>query len=119
MARFVVLACLALLVVAVPAFAARPPSFPEREAITAALPQSLRSIPTGCVWLDVTVANAGGYAKAAPIFLNATKAPCVKYASNGFFILKKQRSRWRIMYQGSDPPACKLHVPRDLSRCIP
>jgi hypothetical protein len=43
----------------------------------------------------------------------------VKYASNGFFILKKQRARWRIMYQGSDPPTCKLHVPRDLSRCTP
>jgi hypothetical protein len=43
----------------------------------------------------------------------------VKYASNGFFILKKHLARWRIMYRGSDPPACKLHVPRDLSRCIP
>lgn len=116
MARLAVLACLALLVVAVPAFAGRPPSFPERESVTAALPQSLRSIPTGCVWLDVTVANAGGYAKVAPVFLNATKAPCVKYASNGFFILKKQ-ARWRIIYEGSELPSCTLHVPRDLSRC--
>jgi hypothetical protein len=119
MARLIVVASLALLVGAVPAYAGRPPSFPEREAIAASLPQSLRSIPVGCVWLDVTVANAGGYAKVAPVFLNATKAPCVKYASNGFFILKKQQARWRIIYQGSDPPVCKQRVPRDLSRCIP
>jgi hypothetical protein len=118
MARLVVFAWLALLIVALPAYAGSPPSFPEREAVTAALPQGLRAIPAGCVWLDVTVANAGGYAKVMPVFLNATKAPCMKYASNGFFILKKQ-ARWRIIYSGSDPPGCKLHVPRDLSRCIP
>jgi hypothetical protein len=114
--RLVAFACVALFVVTLPAYAGRPPSFPQREAITAALPQSLRSIPAGCVWLDVTVANAGGYAKVTPIFLNATKAPCVKYASNGFFILRKQL-RWRIVYSGSELPPCKLHVPRDLSRC--
>jgi hypothetical protein len=117
MARLVVFACLALLVLALPAYAGRPPSLPEREAITAALPQGLRSSPVGCVWLDVTVANAGGFAKVTPVFLNATKAPCVKYASNGFFILKKQ-ARWRIIYSGSELPSCELHVPRDLSRCI-
>ena len=116
MVRPVVFACLALLVVALPAYAGRSPSLREREAMTAALPQSLRSIPAGCVWLNLTVANAGGYAKVAPVFLNGTKAPCLKYASNGFFILRKQ-TRWRVIYSGSDLPPCMLHGPRDLSRC--
>jgi hypothetical protein len=65
----------------------------------------------------VTVANAGGYAKVLPVFLNATKPPCLTYASNGFVILKK-RARWRIIYSGSDLPPCELRIPRDLSRCI-
>jgi hypothetical protein len=117
MARLVVFACLGLLVLALPAYAGRPPSLTERAAIAAALPQGLRAVPVGCVWLDVTVANAGGYAKVSPIFLNATNAPCVKYASNGFFILKRQ-PRWRIIYSGSELPPCKLHVPRNLSRCV-
>ena len=101
-----------------PADAARQPSLAEREAVTAALPHWIQGYPVGCVWLRTTIANAGGYAKVMPVFLNATSGPCVKYASNGYWILKKQ-SGWRVIYSGSEPPACSLHVPRDLSRCLP
>jgi len=109
---------LLILVAGVPAFAARQPSLAEREAVTAALPHWLQSYPVGCVWLQTTIANAGGYAKVSPVFLNASaaKAPCAKYASNGYWILKKE-ARWRVIYSGSESPSCKLHVPRDLSRC--
>lgn len=50
--------------------------------------------------------------------LNATTpgSRCVRYAANGFSILKKAR-RWRVIYEGSDLPSCSLRVPRDLIRC--
>jgi hypothetical protein len=105
-----------MLVAGVSAYAAREPSLAEREAVTASLPHWLQGYPVGCVWLRMTIANAGGYAKVTPVFLNATKAPCAKYASNGYWILKKD-AQWRVIYSGSELPACKLHVPRDLSRC--
>jgi hypothetical protein len=108
--------CLLILVIAAPAYAARQPSPTEREAVTAALPQWLKAYPVGCVWLKLTIANAGGYAKVTPVFLDATKAPCAKYASNGYWILKKQ-ARWRIIYSGSELPSCTLRVPKDLSTC--
>jgi hypothetical protein len=114
----VAFACFAILATALPAYAARQPTFTEREALTAALPQWIRGYPVGCVWLKMTVANAGGYAKVTPVYLNATKAnaPCAKYASNGFWILKKETG-WRLIYSGSELPSCKLYIPRDLSRC--
>jgi hypothetical protein len=104
------------LVAGSPAGAARQPSLAEREAVTAALPHWVQDYPVGCVWLEMTIANAGGYAKVTPVFLNATMAPCVKYASNGYWILKKHAG-WRVIYSGSELPACKLRVPRDLSKC--
>jgi hypothetical protein len=108
--------CLLILAFAVPAYAAREPSLAERAAVTAALPQWVRNYPVGCVWLKITVANAGGSAKVTPVYLNASKAPCAKYASNGYWILKKG-THWRVIYNGSELPACTLHVPKDLSPC--
>jgi hypothetical protein len=112
----VAVACIAGGAGAGSAEAARQPTLKEREALTLALPASFRRIPVGCVWLRMSVSSNGRFAKVEPVFLNATRAPCVQYASNGFWILKKV-TRWRIVYNGSEPPLCSLGVPRDLTRC--
>jgi hypothetical protein len=96
--------------------AARKPTLKEREAITAALPAWLRRYPVGCVWLDISVSNNGRFAKVAPAFLNATRPPCLRYASNGIWILKRS-AKWKIIFNGSVLPQCSLHVPGDLTRC--
>lgn len=98
--------------------AARQPTFKEREAVTLALPASFRRYPIGCVWLSMSVSNNGRYAMVTPTFLNAARPPCLQYASNGYWLLKKTRSaRWRIVFNGSDVPSCSLGVPRDLTKC--
>ena len=99
------------------AHAARPPTFNEREALTLALPAWLRRYPVGCVWLSMSVSNNRRYAIVAPAFLNATRPPCLRYASNGYWILKKSPS-WRIVFNGSVMPPCSLGVPRDLTKCF-
>jgi hypothetical protein len=106
------------IVVPVGALAARQPTFKEREAITAALPAAFKRYPVGCVFLRTVVSNNGRYATVAPVFLNALRMPCVKYASNGYWILRKA-TRWKIVFTGSEPPACSLGVPHDLVRCAP
>ena len=98
--------------------AKRAPRLSERAAITAALPAFLRSEPVGCVWLNITVSNNGKYAIAAPVYLNALRAPCLQYAANGYWILKKGGARWKILWNGSDEPKCSLAVPRDLTPCL-
>lgn len=98
--------------------AARPPTFKEREAITAAMPAWLRRYPIGCVWLGISVSSDGTYAEAGPGFLNATRPPCLKYASNGYWLLRKRTKKWRIIFNGSDPPPCALKVPRELAPCL-
>jgi hypothetical protein len=108
---------LIVLAIAAPASAARPPSLAERSAVTAVLPQWIRAYPVGCMWLDITVANGGGYAKVTPVYLHPLKAACAKYTvGNGYWIFKRG-TQWREIYEGSELPACKLHIPRDLSRC--
>jgi hypothetical protein len=100
--------------------ASRQPTFSEREALTAALPSFVQAEPAGCVWLDITVSGNGGYAKVAPGFLNALHAPCAKYASNGWWILKKTGPRWKIVFNGSESPPCALRIPKDLANaCRP
>lgn len=108
---------LAVLGAAGPAGAARPPTLREREALTGALPAFVRHIPVGCVWLDVEVSANGRYARVDPVFLNAARPPCLQYASNGFWILRRS-TRWNVAYSGSDPPPCSLGVPRDLTHCM-
>jgi len=95
------------------ATASRQPTLKEREALTAALPQWLQKYPVGCVWLDITVSNNGEYAIVGPVFLNALHEPCLRYASNGLWILKRS-AHWKIIFNGSDPPACSLEIPKDL-----
>ena len=111
---------IALLAILVPAsaLASRQPTFREREAITAALPAAFRSYPVGCVFLRTVVSNSGRYATVEPVFLNALRQPCLKYASNGYWILRKT-TKWKVVFSGSEPPPCSLGVPRDLVRCKP
>ena len=100
--------------------ASRQPTFSEREALTAALPSWLQQYPVGCVWLEITLAGDGRYAQVTPGFLNALHEPCVKYASNGRWILKKTATRWKIVFNGSVAPPCSLGVPKDLANaCAP
>jgi hypothetical protein len=96
--------------------AARQPTFKEREALTLALSASLRRYPVGCVWLKMSMSKNGRYAKVEPMFLNATRMPCVQYASNGFMLLRKSPA-WKIIFNGSVEPPCSLGVPRDLTPC--
>jgi hypothetical protein len=97
--------------------AARQPTFREREALTAALPSYVRRIPVGCVFLHMRVSRNGRYAEVNPAFLSATRDPCLRYAFDGFWILRRS-ARWKIIYGGSDPPPCSLRVPRDLITCL-
>ena len=114
-----VAAVAAALVVVDPGLSKRAPKLGERAAITKALPASLRNVPVGCVWLDMAVSRSGRYALVTPVYLNALHLPCLRYASNGDWILKKRLAGWRIIFRGSDPPSCSLGVPRDLTRCRP
>ncbi len=117
---FVLLAVVAAaLVAADPGLSKRPPKLGERAAITKALPASLRNVPVGCVWLDTAVSRNGRFALVSPVYLNALRLPCLRYASNGDWILRKRSAGWRVVFHGSDPPSCSLGVPRDLVRCIP
>ncbi|HEX7625690.1 MAG TPA: hypothetical protein VF379_01445 [Gaiellaceae bacterium] len=116
--RLVAMLVLGALMLAGAAQAKRAPQLSEREAITAALPAFLRNEPVGCVWLDVSVSNNGKYAIASTVYLNALHPPCARYASNGYWILRKI-ARWKIVYNGSEFPPCSLGVPRDLTRCLP
>jgi hypothetical protein len=104
---------------AVPARAARAPTFAEREAITAALPSFIRSVPVECLWLDIRVSSRDRrYAYVGLLFLNTLgrRSRCIRYASNGFFVLKKTR-RWTQIFNGSEPPSCSLRIPADLTPC--
>ncbi len=110
---------LALGVVAVlsaaPASARRAPTFAERGAIVAALPAWLRAEPVGCTVIDVIVSANGKWAEAAPVFFTRNKG-CLRYAANGLFFLRRiGAARWRVVFNGSDPPPCALRVPRDLA----
>lgn len=99
---------------------ARAPTLKEREAITKALPRFVRDTPVECIWLNTRVANGSSYAIVRPAYLNATASGsrCTRYATNGFYVLRKSTS-WKVVYRGSDPPPCSLKVPRDLIGCLP
>jgi hypothetical protein len=114
------LAAAVALCTAVTVSAARPPTRVERQAITNALPTYVRAMPVGCVWLNIRVSKNPSYAYVAPEMMNAvpTNTQCRRYASNGFYILKKSTSgKWTIIFNGSVWPPCSRHIPRDLVRC--
>jgi hypothetical protein len=101
--------------------ARRPPTFNERVAITRALPAEILAHPAGCVRFVIAVSNDGRYARAAPSYLIPRPVPpndpCVRYASNGYWLLKRNRG-WKVVYNGSGGPSCSLGIPRDLERCV-
>ena len=94
--------------------AGRPPTFKEREALTAAMPAWLRRYPVGCVWLEFSLSKNGRYAAAGYGVLQPMRPPCLRYVSNGSWFLKKHPN-WRIIFTGSDPPPCSLRIPRELA----
>ena len=106
------LACVALAIVG-NATAARLPTLKERAAITSALPVAVRNYPVGCIWLDVRVASNGEFAKVVPQVFFPSPMACVRYASNGFYILR-MKTRWHIVFEGSASPPCSLRIPREL-----
>jgi hypothetical protein len=63
--------------------------------------------------LIIKVSNNGSYAFAGE-GANVSPSTCLKYAFNGFWVLKKQLGRWKIIFNGSDGLRCSLGVPRDL-----
>ena len=94
---------------------ARQPTIKEREGITTAMPAWLRRYPVGCVWLEISVSSNGRYAKVGYGVVNPMKRPCSRYTSNGGWFLEKQ-AKWRIIFNGSDPPPCSLRIPRELTK---
>jgi hypothetical protein len=100
--------------------ASRQPTLKERGAITRALPPSIRRAPVACSFVDIRISTRNArYARATPRVLNVAVRPlgCIRYAVDGFFILRKAAG-WRVVYEGSDPPPCRLRVPRDLVTCL-
>jgi hypothetical protein len=117
-------ACAGLsLLLAVPAFASRAPTVREREQITNAYPAYIRNAPVECVFMDIRISSRDAhYALVGAQPLNVTSNPkprCLRYAHNGFDILKRQRGKWRHVFSGSVEPPCSLKVPRDLITCFP
>jgi len=66
----------------------------------------------------MSVSRSGKYAMVTPSFLNAQRPPCARYASNGYWILRRAPS-WKVVWNGSDLPTCSLGIPRDLTPCLP
>lgn len=102
------------------AAARRPPTPAERAAIVRALPKSYRTAiakaPVGCVTLVTRVSTNGRFAQVTPRF--SPRSVCVRYASDGFFLLKRISTRtWKTIFDGSDQPSCDLGVPLDLISC--
>ena len=85
-----------------------------------AYPAFIRSAPVECVWLNIRILSRNAsYALAGAQVLNWRKpgSRCIRYAANGFDILRKREGKWRFIYGGSDDPPCALRVPRDLISC--
>jgi hypothetical protein len=101
--------------------AARAPTFKEREAIIKALPKSIRDTPVECIWLRIRVSTRDSrYADVGGAYLNWEKpgSRCLRYASNWHLFLKRGKT-WKIIFDGTSGPSCKLRIPRDLTPCFP
>ena len=103
------------------AIAARAPTFKEREAIIRALPKSIRDTPVECIWLRIRVSTGDSrYADVGGAYLNSVKpgSRCLRYTSNWHLFLKKAKT-WKIIFNGTVEPSCRLKIPRDLTPCFP
>jgi hypothetical protein len=112
-----VLALVILLSLAGTAQAARPPTRTERPAITKALASSIRTLPANCVTVRMRVSASGWFARAWLRWRQPDHCGAVS-SSNGQWFLKRTARGWRVVYVGSDPPPCRLRIPRDLTTCI-
>ena len=101
------------------ASARRPATAAERAAIVHGLPKSYRTriakALAGCVTLVVRVSANGKFAQVTPRF--SARTACVRYASDGFFLLRRTTAGWKTIFNGSDQPSCDLGVPDDLISC--
>ena len=116
-----VAAALAALAASAAATAARAPTHNERVAIVRALPAEIRAYPAGCVVFEVSVSGNGRWAKASMDYLIPSPPPnndpCVRYASNGAWLLERTNTTWKVVYEASELPGCSLGAPRDLIAC--
>ena len=106
------------LILAGSAAAARGPTLLERTAITRAMPLFVRQYPVGCVSLSMIVSRDGRWARVGADYLiepgYPKSDPCLRYASNGFWILEKF-VHWKVVFNGSDAPRCSLGAPKEIS----
>jgi hypothetical protein len=66
---------------------------------------------SGCARVSIQISSfSRDYAKAAAVF-DLKEPRCVRFASNGFQLLRRSGDRWKIIYRGSEPPGCKPTVP--------
>ena len=122
MPRTVALAAtLAALAVPTAGTAARTPTHNERVAIVRALPAEVRAYPAGCVVFAVSVSRNGRWAKASMDYLIPNPPPnddpCVRYTSNGAWLLERTAAAGKVVYEASEQPGCSLGAPRDLIPC--
>ena len=85
-----------------------------------ALGAYIRNAPVECVWLDIRISSRNAsYALVGAQVLNWRQpgSRCIRYAANGFDILRKRQGKWRFIFSGSDDPPCALRVPTDLVGC--
>ena len=102
------------------ALAWRDPTLREREQITSWYPAGIRNAPVRCVFIVIHVSSKDArYALTYAQPLNVLKqhSGCLRYAANGFEILKRHGVEWRGVYSGSVDPPCSLKIPRDLTAC--
>ena len=113
------LVAVAALAVPVAAWAVRAPTLTERAAITRALPGPIRKVPAGCVWFDIRMSSKAGWASVTPRWLVGPSGsdPCLRYAADGKYLLRRAKGTWRVVFDGSDLPPCTLRAPRDLGAC--
>ena len=116
------LALSVLLLSSLVASAARAPRPAERLAILRTL--HARSpgpaMPIDCANYVIRVSQNPLWASVGVKYLTSDPV-CLRYAANpGLTILKRPSAvRWKIVYGGSDPPPCSMHVPKDLwNECL-
>jgi hypothetical protein len=95
----------------------RAPTLVERTDITRTMPAFVRNLPLGCAWLQISISETNpNWALVVAEYLDEPGAqendPCVRYASKGYWILKKT-VQWKIVFHGSKPPPCTPGWPKD------
>ena len=111
--RAVALALVLAAVVTGSAAARRVPTVPERAEIRGAMALALSSAPPACYAAVVYVSTVDRrYAYAAPRW--RTTATCLRYASDGYLILRRT-THWRVVFNGSDAPPC-TKVPKRVTQ---